>query len=60
MTSGLVIFKDYFRFKMITSQNVPCKAQVKNFFIPQGELLKKKNKQGLRIFNFKRYQRNGG
>ena len=27
------ILKDYLRYKTITSQNVPSKAQIKNFFI---------------------------
>ena len=26
-------FKGYLRYKMITSQNVPSEAQIKNFFI---------------------------
>ena len=27
------LFKGYLRYKMITSQNVPFEAQIKNFFI---------------------------
>ena len=33
LTTNLLFFKGYLCYKMTTSQNVPSKAQIKNFFI---------------------------